>query len=200
MNINSRIKFWNDGSKKHFYIRFYYFEGHKQFIFYNIKKHILIWNGINLLLIFTLISSKSPPQSTSKYQNKKSVKVVRNVETIKMLKLINRLKDCKIETIAWKCALTTSKMKQLGLCSTSLQLNKSVEKFNMKTKMNCPFKSTFQSPQIAQLNIWNGDISVVLIKPNKLQRLIEIHKIHHNPKLLLKKDYSPYIIVSSINN
>ncbi len=52
-NINSRTKFWNDGSKKPLYIRFYYFEGQKQFIFYNIKKHILIWNGINLLLIFT---------------------------------------------------------------------------------------------------------------------------------------------------
>lgn len=104
-NINSRTKFWNDGSKKPLYIRLYYFEGHKQFIFYNIKKHILLWNGINLLLIFTLISFKSPPQSTSKYQNKKSIKVVINVETIKMLKLINPLKDHKIEIISWRCAL-----------------------------------------------------------------------------------------------
>jgi hypothetical protein len=48
---------------------------------------------------------KSPPQSRSKYQNKKSIKVVINVETIKMLKLINHLKDHKIDIIAWRCAL-----------------------------------------------------------------------------------------------
>jgi len=99
-NINSRTKIWNDGSKKPLYIRFYYFEGHKQFFIHQKAYTNLKW--YQLIIDFTLISSKFPPRSTSKYQNKKWIVVI-NVETIKMLKLINLLKDHKIEIIAWRC-------------------------------------------------------------------------------------------------